>query len=440
MKQMLNKYVWATVVAGLLLVCTSFLPWLVDPINGNITAWNIPIDLGEQFHVGFVNYGLLCLCCTLSVLLVALAAWRPFRGSRYFAGRYGTAALVCLLPLVLLLWQFLFSDVSSINLLAQHKVQQLFIQQQFGYGVAPERISVSPLLLDTATLSGRAALLLDQLSIGPVLSLLSVFLLLAVRRFVPKPSGVRVVKRRTGLVVAGGVLLLIVLGRAPLAMVCENQASNALTMGSYGTALNWLSAAVILNPALNDAASYHIERGQALYYMKYDQQSADSRAYIAATYRVEGDYLDAYAQFLPVWQAQQRTPWVVDELSTTLERLAEYIQPLHGPPVRRPAHNDTALPWVQLLIQVDPNTVYGRYLVGRIQYDLHNYAVSEAQMNVVLHLTANRDIQSSAYTYIALNAAGQGDYVNERALLLKAVQLDPNYHNNTAREDLSGLR
>jgi Tfp pilus assembly protein PilF len=49
------------------------------------------------------------------------------------------------------------------------------------------------------------------------------------------------------------------------------------------------------------------------------------------------------------------------------------------------------------------------------------------------------DLQSSAYTYIALSQLQQGKTANARRLLLKAVELDPEYSNNTAREELSGL-
>ena len=427
-------------LGGGLLLAASFLPWLVDALHGDMTAWQIPLNLGWQFQSSSVNYGLLCLVCALYVWLVAWASWKPFRGAQYFAGRYRTAALACAVPVVLLVWQFLFSDVNGINVLAQHSIQQLLISHHFGYSIAPERISVSPLLLDTGTLGGRGTLLVNALAVGPLLALVSMSLLLVAWRLAPQQSRMRSVRWHVGWGVAGIALVLVILARAPLAMACESEASSSLTMGSYAEALQWLSAAVVLNPALQDAAEYHIERGQAIYYRNHDVQSDDSRAFIAATYRAEGDYSDAYTQFLPVWQAHNTAPWAMDEASTTLERLAEYIQPLHGPPVRRPEQNDTALPWVQLLISVDSTSVYGHYLVGRIQYDLHNYGVSVAEMNTVLKLSGNRDIQSSAYTYIALSEAGRGDYVTERVLLLKAVQLDPNYHNNTAREDLSGLR
>jgi Tfp pilus assembly protein PilF len=61
-------------------------------------------------------------------------------------------------------------------------------------------------------------------------------------------------------------------------------------------------------------------------------------------------------------------------------------------------------------------------------------------MKRVIALSQSTNVQSAAYTYLALSSDGQGDYAEARILLLQAVSLDPKYRNNTAREELSGLR
>ncbi len=98
------------------------------------------------------------------------------------------------------------------------------------------------------------------------------------------------------------------------------------------------------------------------------------------------------------------------------------------------------MPWLQRLQEVDPTNVYAQYLVGRIQYDLHYYSGCKEQMYKVIQFSTDAAVQSSAYTYIALSDAQQGDYTSSRRFLMKAVSLDPTYSNNTAREELSGLR
>ena len=60
-------------------------------------------------------------------------------------------------------------------------------------------------------------------------------------------------------------------------------------------------------------------------------------------------------------------------------------------------------------------------------------------MSKVIQLSHDHDIQSSAYTYIALSIAAKGDLVKARTVLFQALALDPNFHNDTAREALSGL-
>jgi len=341
--------------------------------------------------------------------------------------------------------------VQGINQLAQHEIQMLLIQHHFGYRIAMERITIDPFALDTSTIPGRLEILVDQVSFGPLLPVVAALICFGLlgdggRRKRPHPASTPPppLRRRDNRIWLAGIgilmfLLGVVLGRAPAAMASEYQATVSLEAGDYQLALNWLNAAHALNPALDQVAYYHIERGQALYFLHPNQPNDESLAYLAFEYQERGDDLDAYLQLLTIAQAHQPPAWVVDEMSLTLEKLAEFTHALKGTAIPRSNNDVTALPWVQLLAQVDSSNVYAQYLVGRLQYDLHNYTGCTEQMLKVIELSPNRDVQSSAYTYMALSSAGQGDYLQERALLFKAIQLDPNYYNNTAREELSGL-
>jgi tetratricopeptide (TPR) repeat protein len=242
-----------------------------------------------------------------------------------------------------------------------------------------------------------------------------------------------------------------VFGRAPASLVCEYQAKVLLAQGNYTQALQWLDRAVALNPLLDRMAYYHVQRGEARYFLQPGQQSDESRLYLTASYLQQKDTLSAYRELFVVWEAHRTVPWVQDEMSTLLTNLAENVRPLSNTrgggltvqvitPQAEQRNDEVALSWLQVLSYVDPTNVYSPYMIGRITYDLHNYVASGAQMARVITLSPNADIQSSAYTYIALSDAGQGDYIDERTLLLKAVTLDPAYWNNTAREELSGLR
>lgn len=423
---------------------SSILPWLTDPLYGSSSAWGLPIDIGWQFHPGLLNYGVLCLIVATYSLLVGYANWKPFRGSHYFIHRRTTAGLLCLIPVALFLFQYVLSDLAGIDHLSQHEIQLILIQRHFGYDYPNQLIFIDPFTADTSTIGERIRLLVDVTSIGLLLPCLSAWILLDRRHFsMELPQSTKLRKHPHMMRLAGitiGLTCLVLLGRPPLATLCQYQAKTSLSTGNYEKALGWLNAAIFLNPDLDQTYYFHVERGEAFYFLAPNQLNDDDRAYLAYIDSQQGDNLDGYQQLLSVWQRNHTAPWIRNEMSYTLERLSEFSQPLKGVSIRRPINDDSSLPWLQLLVQIDPSNTYGQYVVGRIQYDLHNYTGCMLQMSKVMQLSAADNIRSSAYTYMALSYAGLGNYLEERSLLLKAVQLDPGYLNNTAREELSGLR
>src|SRR2546421_1404517 len=332
----LQQIIIPLVAAGLML-CSSGLPWLNDPLGKRYSAWSLPVDIGWQFHPGLFNYGLLCVCCAVYASIVAGVNWRPFKGCSYFRHKYVPAALLCLIPIIIFLLQYLFIDVHTIDLLTQHKIQAKLISDHLGYGIPRELIPIRPFYLDTSTVEGRAAFLVDQVAPGIFLPLISGAILLDYRRHFTMParsstSGSKSSRLLLLLTAAIGVVLLF---RGPAGLVCAYEAKASLSSGQYAQALDWLDAAKSLNPNLDQVAYYHRERGEALYYLNPDRLVADSHIYLAYAYRVQGDYLDSYIELLGVWQSERKTPWVVSEMSITLEGLAEFTHPLRGPLVRR---------------------------------------------------------------------------------------------------------
>lgn len=437
------------VLAGALMLVAGGLPWLVDPLGTSYSAWALAIDIGWQFHTTILSYGLLCTCIALYAFLVAYAQWRPFVGSAVLVQKRTQVGLLCLLPTVLFLMQYLYMDVAGINTLGNHLLQSLLLKQHLGYSVSPIRVAVKPFLLDTSTLAGRFQILINLASLGVLVPCISAWLLIDRKRFflvlprgkTAKPKAPLLAMPHRKLLFALGVaLLLILVGRPAVALGCDYEAKTQLAAGNYVQALHWLDAAHFFNPSLDQVASYHIERGQALYFSTRSQEDDDTRSYLASVYSEELDYLDAYSQLIAVWQAHKTLPWVIDETSITLERLSEQTKPLFGLRVQRMQNNENALAWIQQLRQVDATNIYAHYMNARIQYEQHNYGNAISAMVVVLQLSNNADIQSSAYTYIALSDERLGDYIQARADLFKAIVLDPNFSNNTAREELSGLR
>jgi ribosomal protein S26 len=448
-------------LSACLMTCASIVPWLKEPSGGVDSAWKIPIDIGWQVRLGFFSYGVLCLCCTIYLLLMAYTnwptsdrlwrSWYPFV-SRYLKNTYVWASLLCLLPCVLFCLQYLVFDVQGIDQLTQQKVQVLLIQQHLGYNIYAPHIPINPFTLDTAHLAGRVTLLANQLSFGPLLPCLGTIILLGYRNshwFSVACIETHKTRKQPGLnwwikMVLFVCAVMVLLGRVPLATICQYEVSASLMVGDYEHASWWLDQALFFEPALNQVASYHIQRGQIQYFLYHDEQSDDARAFIASVDFQRTHYQDAYQQLFAIWTMHHDAPWVLREIDTVLEQFVEskhaLVREVDQSLTIQARKDNAALPQLQRLAQLDPANIYAHYAIGRIDYDLHNYIDCTIQMQNVIQLASNQDVQSSAYTYIGLSEASQGNYITSRVFLLKAVALDPHYYNSTAREELSGLR
>ena len=432
---------------GVLMLLTSLLPWMKDPLGDAYNAWNLPLELGWWVGLPAVltrllNYGLLCTLCAICVMLVGSAAIKPFRGHAYFANKHTVSALICIMPLLIFCVQYLLVDMPFIAHLAQRETQLLLIQRHFGYQSAAQRITINPLTLDISSFQQRFVLLFDQASFGLLGPCLSCWLLLEYYRrcTLPQPKPLYGTYH-TWPVVVGVLVLLLFFGRAPFGMFCESQADGALAAGNYVPALQWLNAAQLFNPLLNDVAFFHRERGQALYFLhNNDEQNDDAHVYLASAYRSQGNLFDAYQQLLTLWKTHRTVLWANEDLTITLEMLVESKKPLKVQPHIALNAEEAALQWLQILNEVDSSNVYSRYSTGRINYELQDYKGCTIQMQHILTMSTNPEIQSSGYTYVGLSEEGLGYYALSRNLLLRAVQLDPDYRNNVAREELSGLR
>jgi hypothetical protein len=467
-------------LTGIFMVVAGYLPWVAEPLQNSVIAWQIPVDIGWQIRSGFLNYGLLCVLCAIYPFVIAYRAWRcavspttysvSLSGSRFCI----VAAWLCCVPVGLWVWQYLFVDLGSSAQLTHQEMQYLLIGLHLDYAVVSPLIPIAnPLVLDPLSLSTRFTLLVDQLGIGPFLLLFSAALLVAVHKLFTNFSARADVSNTVAIATAETdlshpmlrmtngatdplnwpwrqdrwviafviVLLLVVFGRAPFALACNYQAQHALYAGDYTGAERWFGYASELNPALELLFSYHNARGQAWYFLHPNQDNIDSRAYLASAYLEQKDYLAAYQELQRAWRSGEHTPWLVDEMSMTLMQLATVSLPqTTASSLQRSAGDSAALAWFNQLLYVEPGNVFGQYMVGRIQYDLHNYSQCETAMRHVITLSQSTNVLSSAYTYLALSSDGQGDYVDARTFLLRAVSLDPKYRNNTAREELSGLR
>ncbi len=435
-------------LAGLFMLAASFIPWLVDPLGRPMMAWQLPLEFGWQVPTGFwsglINYGLLCLLGALLAWTLAWRGWR-MRGASLVGEGVTTrdcqlVALLCLLPVALFVTQLLYMDMGLVMGLANKDTQLLLIRGKFGYGAPQQFLPLLPFSIDPLALDSRVALLFNQLTGGAFVPFFSALTLIAGQRLFPRSARRRIVRRTLACIVAVALVLLLLLGRTPLALACTFEADHLLMGGEYAQALHWLDRAVWLNPSLDLIPGYHLMRGQAEYFLHPNQSTAESLAYRAAFYRQQGDLLSAYQELVTARQYNPHASWLLDETRRTLTQLAEMTHPLRGPLLNRLDNERRSLTWLNLLVQVDPTNVYAHYAIGRISYDMNDYSTCERQMFKVLALSSSNEVQSSAYTYLGLSRIQQRDAQMARNYLFQAQALDVEFRNNTARQALSGLR
>jgi lipopolysaccharide biosynthesis regulator YciM len=103
------------------------------------------------------------------------------------------------------------------------------------------------------------------------------------------------------------------------------------------------------------------------------------------------------------------------------------------------AQVDQALPWLDRMLIVQPSSVYALYMHGRVLYSARVYESAGSDFLALAQESHDANMQSAAYTYVALCYGGLQNYTAERNYLHLAVELDHDYNNTTARESASGL-
>jgi tetratricopeptide (TPR) repeat protein len=463
--------IWPSLaIALLLLACV--ISWISVPPIHSYGGWELAIDLGWGVQSKLVSYGLLSLLIALICLGRTLAAFdwkgywfdhsapwrpRPLRPRSLLA--MGWLATV---PSLLFLFQFLLADLHLTTMLADQENLSLLIRQHLGYRLASQRLPMRPFQISSATLDDRLGLLIQLANLGVLLPLIGgVFCLygayqarrkreisLRARLYEGGVARTRSIWRRPAFWIAASILGLILLGRAPAGLVYEYFGRQALIAGQYQTALDLFSQAQALNPALDSMASFHQERGEALYRLHY-QANLDVGLYLAASYRKAGALDQAWLQDQSLAQRYPHDALLQQDMAVTLEALIEHNTSVAQLPVNEEAAQQNpqlpikitnkALGWLDKLLQLEPDNLYAHYLRGRIYFATHTYELATRDFEDTLTLSTDRDMQSAAYTYLAFCRAGVGDYVGERSFLEKAIELDNGYYNTTAREAASGL-
>lgn len=451
--------------AAAILIVAAWQTWIGVPLMMRATAWDLPVNFGWGWQASWFSYGLVLLLVALVLLARAALAWPglPARWARPLSPRALIwLGLLCLGVPLMLLWQTTMADLPLMAQLAANENQSLLIQKHLAYHLQAQHIPMLPFQVDVSSIAARATLLYQLAGAGTYLVLLAA-LVCAYGAYAMRQTGAPAVvtagqpahRWRPLWWAMGGVVALVIFGRAPLGLWYEQLGQNSLTTGNYAAALQQFATAQALNPNLTALPSFHQERGAALFHLQRSNDP-DIGLFLSAQFRATGALELAWRQDQSLLSQYGPTSAIVQESVTTLELLAErdssnglshaQITALARYPLAAVPDVAQVLPQLALaqtrltdLLALQPTNIYAHYLKGFILFANHDYAAASQDFLAIQPFTSDRNMQSIAMTYLAFCHAGVGDYAGERSLLQKAMEFDNGYYNTLAREAASGL-
>jgi hypothetical protein len=396
---------------GLLLTTTGLaLPWFAIPLSGSRSAWSLPVVLAGVPSGSLASYGaVLAVCLGLGVVAIVASRGRPTAAT-------STVGAVILLACLSFLVATGTADWPLLQQLENQTAQQAAIFSQFGYGVPnqlPSLMLLVPVTGSWALVGGALRLGWLGASVGGLMLFGSGAASLAgwTRRTRP---GWRLVAALGLLLVAGAV------GRGAVAAYLAGQGAAAASAGDYPSANSTLAVAHRLDPLLTSSAAYELALGQVTMAAGHVSQplallaDADARA-------AQGDIQGQVAELRQAAAGDPANDVLVQKLDQASQLLGLTDQDA------RP-----------LQALGDP-TVADEYTQGRVLYETADYTAALACFRQVLTMTADANVSSSAFTYIALSELRLGQADQARRDLLRAVSLDTEYNNTVARSLVAGL-
>lgn len=401
-----------TPIGILLVLFGTVRPWLDVPLMERRGAFAIPISSAGISSPAKLSYGLVLNVAAL----VAAAFWLRARGKpdARVAVIGVAAALFCALAVV----QITVWDVATRATLETQAARQQAAQQQYGYLIHAAPATSLPLVTPT----GALQLLITELDQGFYFAAAG-SLVIAVCNGGALLAAAR--RRRwvtvTGVVVAVGVAGFCVRGVA--ANLVASSARDAVVRGDPGTALSSLDLAARLNPGLRSDPDFELVLGEA------QLQAGDTTlppALLVAS-RLAGERADQASQLEDLqtaWQSARQDPVVADEYRMASVQAAKSL------------HDPTPLLALPSELAEEPLV---QYTLGRLLFARGNYAGAVPALGHSLQLTPDRDLLSSAHTYLALCYQHLGREKDARTELVTAIDLDFTYSNTLARTLAVGL-
>jgi hypothetical protein len=397
----------ARVIIGLAVaLCGLALPWLGLNMSPSLSAWHLSVALGAVPLVGHVTYGEI-----LGALLVAAtvstwrAHWQPTNTTRACGGAILSTGL-----LFVLTTRVMGADI-LLRLSADSAQTQVVDRQILEYHFAP------PTSYFGFTPDATTRMILNALRMGWLLTVVAGAALAGRRISPPKHRRLTVAT-----VVVAGIVVACGFASGVLADVAKSDGIALARSGQAAGAEREFARALSLNPQLDHDSEVETELGVA-----------------------QGD---AGQQSALAWFAEASSPPVTRD--GIAKQMFDYTQALSMAPtnqVLRDGFADAvAEDMVGANVPVDLSAapeLDGMALLsftyGHYAYEVGDDDETVAFMQKTLAMSSSGELQSLAYTYLALAQQSLGHPAAYRRDIVKAVQLDTQNVNGLGREIAAGL-
>jgi hypothetical protein len=394
-------------VLGLLAaLCGLVLPWVGLTLSPNLSAWHLTFALGAVPLVGHLTYGeVLGALVIVATVSAVRSGGKPTNTTRTCGWALVATTLIFVVTTRVMGAEILFrlsTDATESTIFHRQILEYHFVPPTSFLGFTPDATS---------------SLILDALRMGWYFTVVAGGLL-AGRRVGPRRH------RRATIAALIGVGVILAWGFTT-GLLAEAARSNGIALQLAGRSVQAEHAfdhALSLNPQLRYDSALETELGQAQ--SDLGQQSALS------------------------WFAKAASP--LANADGVAEQMLDYSQALSMAPTNPVIENGYAISLSNDMLGVqaplDPSAVsklddmaFLSFTYGHWAYEVGDDSSTIAFMNRSIAETGNGELQSLAYTYLALSEEQLDHPATFRQDIVKAVDLDTQNVNGLGREVAAGL-
>jgi tetratricopeptide (TPR) repeat protein len=400
-------------VAGLLLLVAGLLrPWLQVPLLSSRSAFELPVRAPGLPSQLSLSYGVLLAICALATA-AGLIRTRG-RASAIAAAAGAVGAVLCIMAFA----QITIWDITTRAELESQAARQQTVRLQYGYKIH----TTPPTAVALFKPRGAVEVVLNDLDQGFYLAIAGA-LILSVAGRQSLLNHLRRRKLAIGVSVAAGAGLAGMCAGGVAAAILMSTLDAALVKGDAATAVDRLELALRLNPTLAADPDFELRLGKA----QLEAGRTELPAALFAASRLvseRGDKATQLADLKAAWRAAPGNPVIGDEYRMASIGVSQLLL-------------DPA-PLLDLPGGLRDDVVV-QYTLGRLYFARGSYVAAIGALGRSVELTRDRDLLSSAHTYLAICYDDLGFEQIARHELLAAIQLDFTYSNSLARSRALGL-